>query len=64
MSSKTRSGAPSSNNNKKSRKQSSHSEEEQEFEVEKILEMKVNPKTKTKEYLIKWKSTLFLNPLH
>lgn len=31
-------------------------DEEEEYEVEKILKVRVNPKTKKKEYLVKWAS--------
>lgn len=37
----------------------SYQEEEEEYEVEKILKVRVNPKTKKKEYLVKWESRLF-----
>lgn len=35
---------------------SSEVSEDEEYEVEKILKMRINPKTKKKEYLVKWES--------
>lgn len=32
---------------------------EEEYEVDKILKVRLNPKNKKKEYLVKWKSKLF-----
>lgn len=31
-------------------------EEEEEYEVEKILKVRVNPKTKRREFFVKWES--------
>lgn len=39
---------------------SSEESEEEEYEVEKILKMRINPKTKKKEYLVKWESNFTL----
>lgn len=31
-------------------------DDEEEYEVEKILDSRINPKTKAREYLVKWES--------
>jgi len=47
------------NRSNKKGKQSANidtSSDEEEYEVESILDTRINPKTKVREYLVKWES--------